>query len=128
VQERMIAPAKLAGINVFFPDPWHKKRHHKRRLIQPDFVRLPASRLAEAGTLHCATDWQDYAEQMLAVPSAEPALRNRSAGFAERPASRPLTKFENRGLLRGHGVWESGVRETRRRNLRSNLRPARGSR
>ena len=106
VLERMIAPASLAGVHVFFPDPWHKTRHHKRRLIQPDFVRLLASRLAPGGTLHCATDWQPYAEQMLAVLSAEPELANTAAGYADRPASRPLTKFENRGLLRGHGVWD----------------------
>ncbi len=105
VLESMIAPQSLAGIHVFFPDPWHKKRHHKRRLIQPPFVRLLASRLAPGATLHCATDWDPYAEQMLAVLSAEPALVNAGgAGFAPRPASRPLTKFEQRGLARGHGV------------------------
>ena len=106
VLEQMIAPASLAGVNVFFPDPWHKKRHHKRRLIQPALVTLLASRLAPGGILHWATDWQDYAEQMLAVLSAEPALRNTVEGYAPRPAHRPLTKFENRGLLRGHGVWD----------------------
>jgi tRNA (guanine-N7-)-methyltransferase len=106
VLERMIGPASLAGVNVFFPDPWHKKRHNKRRLIQPPVVALIASRLAPGGVLHCATDWQDYAEQMLAVLSAEPALRNTADGYAPRPAHRPLTKFENRGLLRGHGVWD----------------------
>jgi tRNA (guanine-N7-)-methyltransferase len=106
VLERMIAPASLAGVHVFFPDPWHKKRHHKRRLIQPDFVHLLASRIAPGGTLHCATDWQPYAEQMLAVLSAEPTLRNRAEGYAPRPAHRPLTKFENRGLKLGHGVWD----------------------
>jgi len=106
VLEQMIAPASLAGVHVFFPDPWHKKRHHKRRLIQPDFVRLLASRIAPGGYLHCATDWQPYAEQMLAVLSAEPTLRNRAEGYAPRPAHRPLTKFENRGLKLGHGVWD----------------------
>ena len=91
----MIAPESLAGVHVFFPDPWHKKRHHKRRLIQPPFVRLLASRLAPGGDLHCATDWQPYAEQMLAVLSAEPALVNTAGeGYAPRPDSRPLTKFE----------------------------------
>jgi len=105
VFESMIAPESLAGIFVFFPDPWHKKRHHKRRLIQPPFVRLLASRLAQGATLHCATDWEPYAGQMLAVLSAEPALVNAAGeGFAPRPASRPLTKFEQRGLARGHGV------------------------
>ena len=106
VLEQMIAPASLAGVNVFFPDPWHKTRHHKRRLIQPEFVRLLASRLAPGGTLHCATDWQHYAEQMLAVLAAEPSFVNTAETYADRPASRPLTKFENRGLLRGHGVWD----------------------
>jgi len=101
----MIAPASLAGVHLFFPDPWHKKRHHKRRLIQAPFVRLVASRLAAGATLHCATDWQPYAEQMLAVLSAEPMLVNSVGdGFAPRPPSRPLTKFEQRGLDRGHGV------------------------
>jgi len=106
VLEHMVAPAALAGVHVFFPDPWHKLRHHKRRLVQPDFVRLLASRLAPGATLHCATDWENYALQMLEVLSAEPGLRNTSGGFAERPAPRPLTKFENRGLGLGHGVWD----------------------
>ena len=102
----MIAPASLAGVHVFFPDPWHKKRHHKRRLIQAPFVALLASRIAPGGYLHCATDWQPYAEQMLEVLSGETALRNRFDGYAPRPDYRPLTKFENRGLKLGHGVWD----------------------
>jgi tRNA (guanine-N7-)-methyltransferase len=129
VLEHMLAPQSLAGINVFFPDPWHKKRHHKRRLIQPPLVALLASRLAPGGTLHCATDWQPYAEQMLEVLSDEPLLVNTvadaadrttptpgdagdaaepgtSSGYAPRPDHRPLTKFENRGLRLGHGVWD----------------------
>lgn len=106
VFEQMVAPASLAGVHVFFPDPWHKKRHHKRRLIQAPFVALLASRIAPCGYLHCATDWQPYAEQMLEVLSAEPLLRNRFDGFAPRPEYRPLTKFENRGLKLGHGVWD----------------------
>ena len=106
VLEQMIAPASLAGVHVFFPDPWHKKRHHKRRLIQPPFVALLASRLAPGGYLHCATDWQPYAEQMLEVLSAESLLTNRFDGYAPRPDYRPLTKFENRGLQLGHGVWD----------------------
>lgn len=106
VLERMLAPASLAGIHIFFPDPWHKKRHHKRRLIQPPLVALLASRLAPGGYIHLATDWQDYAEQMLAVLSAEPQLRNTTAGYAPRPDTRPLTKFEQRGLRLGHGVWD----------------------
>lgn len=106
VLEHMVAPASLSGVHVFFPDPWHKKRHHKRRLIQPAFVALLASRLAPGGYLHCATDWQPYAEQMLEVLSAEPLLANRFEGYAPRPDYRPLTKFENRGLKLGHGVWD----------------------
>jgi tRNA (guanine-N7-)-methyltransferase len=107
VLERMVAADSLAGINIFFPDPWHKKRHHKRRLVQAEFVRLLADRVAPGGTLHCATDWQPYAEQMLEVLAAEPQLVNTECGgFAPRPESRPLTKFEQRGLARGHGVWD----------------------
>ena len=108
VLRQMIAAASLAGVHIWFPDPWHKKRHHKRRLIQPDFVALLQSRLQPGGYLHCATDWQDYAEQMLQVLSAEPGLVNEagSGAFAVRPAWRPLTKFENRGLQLGHGVWD----------------------
>jgi len=102
----MISPASLAGIQLFFPDPWHKKKHHKRRLIQAPFVALLASRLAPGGRLHCATDWQPYAEQMLAVLSAEPTLANICKGFAPRPDDRPMTKFEQRGLNLGHGVWD----------------------
>jgi tRNA (guanine-N7-)-methyltransferase len=102
----MIAPDTLAAVHVFFPDPWPKKRHWKRRLIQPPFVALLASRIAPGGTLHCATDWQPYAEQMLDVLSAEPLLANTAEGYAPRPDYRPLTKFENRGLALGHGVWD----------------------
>ena len=106
----MLPPGSLAGIHVFFPDPWPKKRHHKRRLLQPAFVALLAERLAPGGYLHCATDWQDYAEEMLSVLGAEPRLGNtadsRSGGFAPRPDYRPLTKFEQRGLRLGHGVWD----------------------
>ena len=106
VLESMIAPASLAAVHVFFPDPWHKKKHHKRRLIQPPFVALLASRLAPGGRLHCATDWQPYAQQMLAVLTAEPHLANSCDGFAPRPDYRPQTKFELRGLNLGHGVWD----------------------
>jgi tRNA (guanine-N7-)-methyltransferase len=106
VLARMIPPASLAGMHIWFPDPWHKKRHHKRRLIQPAFVALAATRLAPGGYLHCATDWGPYAEQMLEVLTAEPALANTAAGYAARPAWRPLTKFEQRGLQLGHGVWD----------------------
>ena len=102
----MLAPGVLAGIHLFFPDPWPKKRHHKRRLIKPDFVALLASRLAPGGYFHCATDWEEYAEQMLAVLGGEPTLANTAEGFAPRPDYRPLTKFEQRGLRLGHGVWD----------------------
>ncbi|MCC7098149.1 MAG: tRNA (guanosine(46)-N7)-methyltransferase TrmB, partial [Rubrivivax sp.] len=104
VLQQMIAPDSLAAVHVFFPDPWPKKRHHKRRLIQPPLVALIASRLAPGGVLHCATDWEPYAEQMLQVLSQEPLLRNTAAGYAPRPDYRPLTKFEARGLRLGHGV------------------------
>ena len=102
----MIAPASLDGAHIFFPDPWPKKRHHKRRLIQAPLIALLASRLKPGGYLHCATDWQEYAEQMLEVLSAEPLLENTADGFAPRPDYRPLTKFEQRGLRLGHGVWD----------------------
>ena len=102
----MIAPASLDGAHIFFPDPWPKKRHHKRRLVQADFVALLASRLKPGGYLHLATDWQEYAEQMLAVLGAAPQLVNTAEGFAPRPAYRPQTKFETRGLKLGHGVWD----------------------
>jgi tRNA (guanine-N7-)-methyltransferase len=98
--------ASIARIFVLFPDPWPKARHHKRRLIQPDFVAGLLSRLAPGGYLHCATDWQPYAEQMLAVLSAEPGLTNSAPGYAPKPDWRPLTKFEHRGLKLGHGVWD----------------------
>jgi tRNA (guanine-N7-)-methyltransferase len=97
VLQHMLAPESLAGAMVFFPDPWPKKRHHKRRLIQPAFVALLASRLASGATLHLATDWAPYAQQMLEALSAEPTLVNTAEGFAPRPAYRPLTKFERRG-------------------------------
>jgi tRNA (guanine-N7-)-methyltransferase len=106
VLQQMIAPDSLHGVHVFFPDPWHKKKHHKRRLLQGPFVQLLASRIAPGGYLHCATDWQPYAQQMLEVLSAEPALHNTAAGYAPRPGHRPLTKFEQRGLKLGHGVWD----------------------
>ena len=112
VLEHMIAPAALAGAHIFFPDPRPKKRHHKRRLIQPGFVALLASRLAPGAYLHAATDWQEYAEQILAVFTAEPSLRNTVSGFAPRPDYRPLTKFENRGLKLGHGVWDIIFKKT----------------
>ena len=107
VLEHMIAPDSLAGVHIFFPDPWHKKRHNKRRLIQPEFVAKLVRHIRPGGYLHCATDWEPYAQQMLEVLSAEPLLENSAAqGYAEKPAYRPLTKFENRGLKLGHGVWD----------------------
>jgi tRNA (guanine-N7-)-methyltransferase len=122
----MLPEGSLDGVHVFFPDPWHKARHNKRRLIQSPFVELLASRLKPGGYFHCATDWENYALQMLDVLGREPSLENSVtnptseqltaalaadsteglAGFAPRPAYRPLTKFENRGLRLGHGVWD----------------------
>lgn len=106
VFKHMLADASLDGIHIFFPDPWHKKRHNKRRLIQPEFVALLTQKLKPGGYLHLATDWENYAEQMLAVLSAEPGLANTGEGYAPRPEYRPLTKFEQRGLRLGHGVWD----------------------
>ena len=141
VLEKMIAPNSLDGIHIYFADPWHKKRHHKRRLIQADFVRLLVSKLKPGAYLHLATDWHNYAEQMLLVLNAESSLQNTSSelvkietfdasdivkvdevpnefkptpeqlnaqhlGYVERPAYRPVTKFENRGIKLGHGVWD----------------------
>jgi tRNA (guanine-N7-)-methyltransferase len=102
----MIAPDTLDGVHVYFPDPWPKKRHHKRRLIQPPFVALLASRVKPGGYVHCATDWEQYAQQMLEVLGNEPLLRNSADGYAPRPEFRPQTKFEARGLRLGHGVWD----------------------
>lgn len=141
VLEKMLAPNSLDGIHIYFADPWHKKRHHKRRLIQAEFVSLLVSRLKPGAYLHLATDWHNYAEQMLLVLNAESTLTNTSTellkvetfgiadvasggkqsnefrptlsqleamhpGYVERPAYRPLTKFENRGIKLGHGVWD----------------------
>jgi tRNA (guanine-N7-)-methyltransferase len=106
----MIGAGSLAGVHVFFPDPWPKARHHKRRLIAPAFVALLAGRIAPGGYLHCATDWEHYAQQMLEVLSAEPLLANLHEGYAPAPenplASRPTTKFHARGERLGHGVWD----------------------
>ncbi len=106
VLDHMVPAASLAGVHVFFPDPWHKARHNKRRLIQAPLVKRLVSRLSSGGYLHCATDWEAYALQMLEVLSAEPQLENTAETFAARPHYRPLTKFENRGLKLGHGVWD----------------------
>jgi tRNA (guanine-N7-)-methyltransferase len=144
VLEQMIAKDSLDGVHIFFPDPWHKKRHHKRRLIQKDFVELLVSRLRVDGYIHLATDWQHYAEQMLLVLNQHPDLENCSeqsvllqeikltgvdqeiggilfkdeqlsrnhSGYVERPSYRPITKFENRGLKLGHGVWDLLYKKT----------------
>ena len=113
VIDHMLAPASLDGVHIFFPDPWHKTKHNKRRLIQSPLIAKLAQRLKVGGYLHCATDWQPYAEQILEVLTAEPRLKNRAlaehpelAGYAPKPHYRPLTKFENRGIKLGHGVWD----------------------
>jgi tRNA (guanine-N7-)-methyltransferase len=114
VIDHMLPLASLDGVHIFFPDPWHKKRHNKRRLIQAPLVAKLAARLKVGGYIHCATDWQEYAEQILEVLSAEPLLKNRAdpvrdaelAGYSPKPHYRPLTKFENRGIKLGHGVWD----------------------
>jgi tRNA (guanine-N7-)-methyltransferase len=105
----MLARDSLAGVHVFFPDPWHKKRHHKRRLMQAAFVSLLSSRIKPGGYLHFATDWQEYADYCADILSAEPILLNTVSAetrFAPKPEYRPLTKFEARGLRLGHGVWD----------------------
>ena len=106
VLEECLSPGSLDGVQIYFPDPWHKKRHHKRRLIQPEFIALICSRLAPGGFLHLATDWENYAEHMMAVLSAEPRLVNRAGPgrYAPRPEWRPETRFEARGQRLGHGV------------------------
>ncbi len=102
----MLADTVLDGVHIFFPDPWHKTRHNKRRLIQPSFVAQLVKKIKPGGYIHIATDWQDYAEQVLVVLSSEKSLENTAANYAPRPAYRPLTKFEQRGLRLGHGVWD----------------------
>ena len=110
VIDHMLPLASLDGAHIFFPDPWHKTKHNKRRLIQPPLIAKLAARLQPGGYLHCATDWAPYAQQILAVLSAEPLQRNmaglEAGGYAPKPDYRPLTKFENRGLKLGHGVWD----------------------
>jgi tRNA (guanine-N7-)-methyltransferase len=110
VIDQMLPPGSLDGAHIFFPDPWHKTKHNKRRLIQAPLIAKLAARLKPGGYLHCATDWQPYAEQILEVLSGQPLLKNTaqaaSAGYAEKPDYRPLTKFENRGIKLGHGVWD----------------------
>ena len=106
VLQHMLPPGSLNGVHIFFPDPWPKKRHQKRRLVQPPLIALLASRMASGAYLHLATDWEEYAHQMLEVLEAEPQLTNTAEGFAVRPDSRPQTKFEARGLRLGHKVWD----------------------
>ena len=106
VLDHMLPEGSLDGVHIFFPDPWHKTKHHKRRLLQAPLVAKLATRLKPGGTLHCATDWEPYAQQMLEVLGAEPLLKNTAADYAPKPEYRPLTKFEKRGLRLGHGVWD----------------------
>lgn len=106
VLQQMLPPESLDGVHIFFPDPWPKARHHKRRLIQPNFVSLLCNRLKSGGYLHVATDWKDYAEQILSVLSNEDLLTNTAVDYVIRPHYRPLTKFEQRGLRLGHHVWD----------------------
>lgn len=113
VIDHMLPLQSLDGVHIFFPDPWHKKKHNKRRLIQAPLIAKLAARLKLGGYIHCATDWQPYAEQILEVLSAEPLLKNTALaahpellGYAPKPHYRPLTKFENRGIKLGHGVWD----------------------
>lgn len=103
-----IADASLAGVQIYFPDPWPKKKHHKRRLIQPELVQLLVKKIKPGGTLHCATDWEEYAEYMLQVLKQVSSLKNTSFidTYVPRPNSRPLTKFEQRGQRLGHGIWD----------------------
>lgn len=106
VLQHMVPEVSLDGVHIFFPDPWHKKRHHKRRLIQAEFVKVLCRKLKPDGYLHVATDWQEYAEWVLEVLKAEAQLQNTAIDYAEKPSYRPLTKFENRGIKLGHGVWD----------------------
>lgn len=106
VLRRMVEPASLAGVRMFFPDPWPKARHHKRRLVRPDLMALTAERIRPGGTLHAATDWGEYADQMLTVLAAQPLLRNEFDGFASRPSWRPVTRFEAKGMRQGHPIHD----------------------
>ena len=108
VLKTCISDESLAGVQVFFPDPWPKVRHHKRRLVQPELIQLLIKKIKVGGFIHCATDWEEYAEQMMLVLNAAPELANTQSdgGFMPRPSFRPLTKFEHRGNQLGHGVWD----------------------
>lgn len=108
ILERKIPDHSIAGVHLFFPDPWHKRRHHKRRIVRPSFLDLLNKKLAAGGYFHAATDWKDYAKDMLTTLSADSRLKNTSPSedYCPRPDYRPLTKFENRGIKLGHGVWD----------------------
>jgi tRNA (guanine-N7-)-methyltransferase len=106
VLQNMLPDQSLDGVHIFFPDPWHKKRHHKRRLIQAEFVKLLCGKLKSGAYVHIATDWQEYAQWVLEVLNDESSLKNTARDYAEKPSYRPLTKFENRGIKLGHGVWD----------------------
>jgi len=108
ILEQKIPDHSVAGVHLFFPDPWHKRRHHKRRIVRPSFLELLNKKLIQGGYFHAATDWHDYAKDMLATLSADAGLKNSSTtgDYCPRPDYRPLTKFENRGLRLGHGVWD----------------------
>lgn len=108
ILEQKVADNSVAGIHLFFPDPWHKRRHHKRRIVRPSFLDLLQKKLVTGGYFHAATDWQDYAKNMLATLSTDARLKNSSpaSDYCPRPEYRPMTKFENRGLNLGHGVWD----------------------
>ena len=115
ILEQKIPDNSLTGVHLFFPDPWPKKKHHKRRIVQPSFVNLLLTKLKPDGYFHAATDWQNYAEAMLAVLSETPNMHNtnQTNDYCERPAYRPLTKFEQRGLRLGHGVWDLVFRKNK---------------
>ncbi len=106
VLQHMLPTECLDGVHIFFPDPWPKAKHNKRRLIQPTLVAHLCQHLKQGGYIHTATDWEEYAEQMLEVLNSEPQLENTATDYAPRPDYRPLTKFEQRGLKLGHGVWD----------------------
>ena len=114
VLEQMIPEQSIDTLQLFFPDPWHKSRHHKRRIVQPAFVQMLRPRLKIDGLFHMATDWQNYAEHMLEVMQAAPGFANTSdfGDYVPRPDSRPLTKFERRGHRLGHGVWDLVFKRT----------------
>lgn len=114
VLKKRLPDQSLDRVQLFFPDPWHKRRHHKRRILQADFVALLGKKIKPGGIFHLATDWEDYAQQMLSVMNAAPAFHNLATdkGYSPRPETRPLTKFEQRGQRRGHGVWDLQFEKT----------------